>query len=623
MLNKILPLILVFALLLFVMPLPAADAAGTTVTVMAYMDGSDLEVNDGSATADINEMLYADMGPNVNLILCVGGATEWQNSVVNPKTNEYYSVIGGQLVKVRDAGLKDMTRGETLTEFIAYCRDNYPADRYGLVMWNHGGGAVYGFGVDDRFPFHMMSVSELGEAVAAGGVHFDFIAFDACMMATAEMAAALAESADYMIASEEMAPGCGLYYTDWLTKLSRNPDMATALLGRDMIDGFMEKALEIDPHDILTMSLTDLQIFTRKTLPALWDFARATGEYIDQGSYAAVARARNFARSYGSEEYDQIDLSDFASRIELPASQALQADIGDCVLYNRATRNMEGSFGLAFYFPYILTDRVSDMIANYRALSFDESYVSLIASYASLKASGQSGQNADGTDWYDPDYVDEHMEYLADHQVGDDLRIFEKNGAYALTLSEEDWDLIVDIQLQVQANDGEGYVELGSDDEFVIDDDGDLVVDFDMTWLAVEGHTLAYYAEDYVEDGDYRCFTGRAPILYNGRMAYLILSWDSEQEGWYTRGVRLHTENTGPSARGLIPLRDGDLIQPVCRHYDYDGNFVGDSEFGDAFRVHGELTVGYEAIDFEKAAFCYRLEDIYGNYYWTEYVFVE
>ena len=48
-----------------------------------------------------------------------------------------------------------------------------------------------------------------------------------------------------------------------------------------------------------------------KALPMLWAFSGDTAALIDDGSFATVSRARSGARSYGYNDYDQIDLVDF------------------------------------------------------------------------------------------------------------------------------------------------------------------------------------------------------------------------------------------------------------------------------------------------------------------------
>ncbi|MBQ6269279.1 MAG: TraB/GumN family protein, partial [Bacteroidetes bacterium] len=38
------------------------------------------------------------------------------------------------------------------TYFLNYAKKNYEAKRYGLILWDHGGGAVSGFGYDENDP---------------------------------------------------------------------------------------------------------------------------------------------------------------------------------------------------------------------------------------------------------------------------------------------------------------------------------------------------------------------------------------------------------------------------------------------------------------------------------------
>ena len=633
---------LLAALLLAALFSPGAMAeAPGHVTVMVYCDASDLESDDGSATADINEMLYANVGPNVSIIICAGGTKKWRNSVMDPDTNQYYSIERGQLVFLKDAGKKDMTDAATLREFIEYCAGHYPAERNILILWDHGGGSLYGFGCDERFdPDDTMPLDELGDALDEAGVYFDIIGFDACLMGTAETAMSIAACADYLIASEESEPGTGWYYTTWLSRLSADPGVDPETLGRVIIDDFFRTALEVDPTDILTLSMIDLDRFQDAVLPRLWAFSGSTSALIDDGSFATVSRARSGARSYGEDDYDQVDLIDFASRVGTDDAAALIEAVYDAVVYSRATRNMEGSAGLAIYFPYDWLYDLDGMLETYEGLEWDDSYLSLIGSFASMQAAGRQAAGPstggfsrflntineitgyDAFGWYDADFADGQAGYIASNHLDDDeLEIFLKHDEYyALSLTDEEWDLIVDTQLQVLMDDGEGYVDLGSDDVFDFDEDGDLIVDFDYTWVALNGVIVPYYAEDYVEDGDYYCYTGYVHAELNGKDVEIVLSWDSEHDEGFVRGARYPSDG-GAAARGLIALQDGDVIQAWCDCYTYDGDYDDEYYFGDPITVNGDIAVTYEDIGDFDAVICYMLTDIYGNDYWTEFVY--
>ena len=147
------------------------------VTIMVYLCGSDLESNYGSATSDLKEMLSADLGNNVNLILYTGGTTKWRNNAISSNTNQIYQIKGGQLYRLeKNAGDVSMTKEDTLSGFIQYCKRNFPANRNMLILWDHGGGSVEGYAHDEKYSYTgTLTLPKLKTAISAGGVNFDFI----------------------------------------------------------------------------------------------------------------------------------------------------------------------------------------------------------------------------------------------------------------------------------------------------------------------------------------------------------------------------------------------------------------------------------------------------------------
>jgi hypothetical protein len=195
-----------------------------TVTIMVYMCGTDLESRSGMGTSDLQEMLNASFGRNINLLIYTGGCKAWKNSAVSSSDNQIWQVRDGKLVCLqKDLGSVSMTDPGTLAGYIQWCAKNYPASRYELILWDHGGGSVSGYGYDEKFASSgSMSLAGLDSALSAADVKFDFIGFDACLMATVETALTMSQYADYLIASEETEPGVGWYYTDWLTDFGKD-----------------------------------------------------------------------------------------------------------------------------------------------------------------------------------------------------------------------------------------------------------------------------------------------------------------------------------------------------------------------------------------------------------------
>ncbi|MDE6281770.1 MAG: peptidase C11, partial [Oscillospiraceae bacterium] len=150
-----------------------------TATIMVYMCGTDLESRSGMGTADLQEMLNARFGDNLNLLVYTGGCKGWKNNVVSSSTNQVWQVKDGQLVKLRDnLGSVSMTDPSTLSDYIQWCAKDYPASRYELILWDHGGGSVSGYGYDEKFASTgSMNLAEVESALKAAGVKFDFIGF--------------------------------------------------------------------------------------------------------------------------------------------------------------------------------------------------------------------------------------------------------------------------------------------------------------------------------------------------------------------------------------------------------------------------------------------------------------
>jgi hypothetical protein len=99
---------------------PFTDTAQAhNATVMIYMVGSDLESKRGLATDDLNEILAADLGENVNVVIQTMGTRQWSSPSVRSDTAERFSIQDGGLHLLDDKlGQLDSTEPQTLTEYI-------------------------------------------------------------------------------------------------------------------------------------------------------------------------------------------------------------------------------------------------------------------------------------------------------------------------------------------------------------------------------------------------------------------------------------------------------------------------------------------------------------------------
>jgi hypothetical protein len=299
------------------------------VTIMIYICGADLESMYGCGTLDINEILDADLGSSVNVVIQTGGCTNWDAPSIADGEVQRWAVEDGELVLLEELGEASMLDTTELVDLINYSAENYPANRYGLIFWDHGGGSLYGYGFDEMNPDSVLYINEIARAMKATGLKFDFVGFDACLMGTIETAYMLEPYADYMIASEETEPAYGWNYTPWLDALGENPSIDTVELGEIIVDSFIEHNAPMPGEQGQD---TTLSIVALREIPYVYDvlceYMSSATEALYNEEFklisAAVANTKAFAAGYG---YDLIDIIDFAERSGLEGKDELQTAV--------------------------------------------------------------------------------------------------------------------------------------------------------------------------------------------------------------------------------------------------------------------------------------------------------
>ena len=246
--------------------LPAAKAGAT---VLVYLNGSDLESEAGEASADIAEMLQSGIGSNANVVIQTLGTRMWHGFGIASDHTQRYAVQQGRLQLVDDTlGQLDTTSAQTLSDFISWGTQNFPADRYILLFWDHGAGPVYGFGYDEfQGDYAALTLDEIQQALKQNSdVHFDLIGMDCCIMSSLETCYVLSPYCDYMALSEDFEPGIGWSYAHWMSVLENDPSVSTEELGTTIVDD-MILAVESNPaNGDATLALID-----SAKVPALYD----------------------------------------------------------------------------------------------------------------------------------------------------------------------------------------------------------------------------------------------------------------------------------------------------------------------------------------------------------------
>lgn len=198
----------------------------------------------------------------------------------------------------------------------------------------------------------------------------------------------------------------------------------------------------------------------------------------------------------------------------------------------------------------------------------------------------------------------------------------DSDGDYKLKLTEKQWELILQLDLNVFFDDGEGFIDLGLDNSFEFDSEGNLIGKYDGTWLAINNQPVAYYHTDTAGDSSNYTMTGYVPAMLNGERVEIILVFDNKNPYGYVAGARTVYKNgeTDTVAKSMIELSDGDEIDFICDYYSYNGKYLDSYYLGERMTVNGDLQISYVEIGTDNAQATYRLTDIYNQHYWTSVI---
>jgi hypothetical protein len=217
--------------------------SGATWTILVYIAGdNDL---DASALKDINEMESVDLPSNVNVVVQVDrsaehnvlGEGDWHDTRRGVIRRDYdFNTVTSPLESI---GEKNMGSAETLKEFIQWGTENYEAQNYAVVLWNHGGGLPgVAWDEDPEANNDNLTVAEVTQAITDSGVQFRLVGFDACLQGLIEQGYDLKDVTDYVVHSQDLEPGDGWDYEGLLQQLASNPNMTPEQLASAIVETY-------------------------------------------------------------------------------------------------------------------------------------------------------------------------------------------------------------------------------------------------------------------------------------------------------------------------------------------------------------------------------------------------
>jgi hypothetical protein len=314
------------------------------------------------------------------------------------------------------AELAEVNTGDptALLDFVTWACQAYPAERYGLVLWNHGTGwkdediyrTAQQQGVADRitrgqvrglasgkvgrslfnitmerlvaeavqterailfddssadFLDNMELRLVLQEVVQRIGHPLDLLGFDACLMNMLEVHYQVRDLCHLVVGSQEIEPGNGWPYDAILARLVADPNMATEDLGRVIVEAYVRFYQTHYPGLSVTQSavlLTGIEAVAER----LNELAHAFMDSLtDHGTLGLFFGALRSAQSFSDRDY--VDLAHFCQllaatdsdgKVGAAARQVADLLLGETSPVVAASHHgpgLDNTHGLSIYVP--------------------------------------------------------------------------------------------------------------------------------------------------------------------------------------------------------------------------------------------------------------------------------
>ena len=676
--HRLLALLLTCCVVL--LGLPAAYADTPTMTILMYMCGTDLQ---SDCVNDLYEMCAAEIPDNVTVVVQAGGASQWDDSRLRANRINRFTIVDYDFSDVTVCAWQNMGTQDTLEDYLNWAVSTYPADRYMLVFWNHGGGSNSGVCFDETADYDGLTIHEINDALynfteANPGFHLDVIGFDACLMATYEMAAHMQYYADFMVASEELEPGLGWNYA-WLDALGENPALDAQGIGVAIADAYMEACLDENPDDYLSMSVLYLPAM-EYLVSTMETYAAYLSQALDAGQLSTFSRARQRMYAFGdfndatSDMVDMMALIDGTRTIAPQTADVLQTAYERVVRYNVGTRKFDYLTGMSVYFPsgsydgdgcqetipnmteftrgyaelrsggnYVFSAQVPQQVTSGSASgAFTSNLMDAVFSPASTFTASEAPLSADtsAVDLPDiaPTFTSMNDAFFSGFLVPDDsdaddwldADFSDEVYACSMTLSQDELNNLSMIEglLYLDGSDDEDtfYIEMGAMQNAAIDwESGEIISQFDGTWPMLDEQIVMMY--DQLVNGGMR--RSVIPVRCNDVEGYLLVMRRGFDSDWTIVGFTQGYDDAGLPVRGSTPLTEGDVVTPIYNvlYADAGGELQEMTMDGDPI-VAGEggaIDFGFHSLEGSDATYlyCFCLTDIYGEIQLSDFISFE
>lgn len=342
-------------------------AAPKQWTLLIFMNGN----NSLDSYTDVNLKQIEQVGstPGVNVV--VEWASEHRGKTVRMLMQK--STTPDKIVSpvLQDMGQIDMGDYKELVSFVQWGVEKFPAEHYGIVVWDHGSGWHSIMALNKQFPSlpynltpfdisvddntgNKMTTQQLGVALqqsaALIGHPVDFYGSDACLMDMAEVAGEMQDSVIAFGGSEETEPGTGWPYQEWLSKFTADQDgIALAKI----------LAVQYTASYQGGSNGTSDVTFAALDLRRLQGFEKAWSDFAVQVQNLTVQERSNFLQaaqaSVSFTDSDYVDAGSLLDNVNafVPSLKldAVRDSMSALIQESKVTQKFQGASGIAIWVP--------------------------------------------------------------------------------------------------------------------------------------------------------------------------------------------------------------------------------------------------------------------------------
>ena len=621
-----------------------------TRTIMIYMAGSNLESKYSIGTASLNSIDYNKMDhDNVRVLLLAGGSTKWHNDYIKQDTTAIYELTSSGYKIVKDYNeQRDMGDPDLLYDFLKYSYDNYKSDHYDLILDDHGGaieGAIY----DELFTDDNITLEDFDTALSKSPFSKDnkleTILFSTCLNGTIEVASVLDDYADFLIASEEVTEGSPNYPV-----LSFINDLKY----EDTAEDYGKKFINLYGNQIEDMIANNewnqgASVYALIDLSKIDSVINELNSFIEglnvNSNYSDISRARANLYQYGytihkEPSYDTVDLKDLVESLNsysnVDASKVVKA-LDDAIVY--LWRDSKSHNGISIFFPYN-----GSLIYQSKYLSISNSIKMSDTYYKFIKDFHDYKYKSNNTSSYSKGIMSNKVEIkgnefslqLTEDQAKDFARaeymVFKENkdNTYSVLYSADDAKLE---GTTLKTNVSDNLIKIVFDNEEIDDyyvrlykySDGE-----NETYLTSAAFFYWPKEEEYGDILNYNnYFKSDAVIIYfkfdKDNNPYIGLITKKSSDSNMIDGVPLKMEDYNdyefPSGHYKVLDENGKYLE----NWESVDLMTGFS-FNDEDNYHFERAIlskdntGSDTYATGKFICVFKVFDVYGNYYYTNYV---